>query len=68
MSYTTLMVYIDVEAKPDGRVSIAADLACRFDAHLIGIGSGAPISVVLGEDASPKPGLGCPDAEARFLI
>src|SRR6516225_11344328 len=50
MSYTTLMVYGDVEAKPDGRVSIAADLARRFDAHLIGIGSGAPISVVLGED------------------
>jgi hypothetical protein len=27
MSYRTLMVYVDVEAKPDGRVSIAADLA-----------------------------------------
>src|SRR5215470_3613045 len=53
MSYTTLMVYVDVEAKPDGRVSIAADLARRFDAHLVGIASGAPISVVLGEDA-PK--------------
>src|SRR6201997_1098689 len=51
MSYTTLMVYVDVEAKPDGRVSVAADLARRFDAHLIGIASGAPISVVLGEDA-----------------
>jgi hypothetical protein len=53
MSYATLMVYIDVEGKPDGRVSVAADLAQRFDAHLIGIASGAPISVVLGEDA-PK--------------
>ncbi len=51
MSYATLMVYVDVEGKPDGRVSIAADLARRFDAHLIGIASGAPISVVLGEDA-----------------
>ena len=51
MSYTTLMVYVDVEGKPDGRVSVAADLARRFDAHLIGIASGAPISVVLGEDA-----------------
>jgi nucleotide-binding universal stress UspA family protein len=51
MSYTTLMVYVDVEGKPDGPVSIAADLARRFDAHLIGIASGAPISVVLGEDA-----------------
>ena len=51
MSYATLMVYVDVQGKLDGRVSVAADLARRFDAHLIGIGSGAPISVVLGEDA-----------------
>ena len=42
MSYATLMVYVDVEGKPDGRVSVAADLARRFDAHLIGIASGAP--------------------------
>jgi hypothetical protein len=49
MSYATLMVYVDVEGKTDGRVSVAADLARRFDAHLIGIASGAPISVV--EDA-----------------
>jgi hypothetical protein len=54
MSYATLMVYVDVEGKPDGRVSIAADLARRFDAHLIGIASGAPISAVLGEDAPNK--------------
>ena len=51
MSYATLMVYVDVEGKPDGRVSVAAELAHRFEAHLIGIASGAPISVVLGEDA-----------------
>ena len=51
MSYATLMIYVDVEGKPDGRVSVAADLARRFDAHLIGIASGAPISAVLGEDA-----------------
>src|SRR5215468_803278 len=51
VSYATLMVYVDVEGKLDGRVSVAADLARRFDAHLIGIASGAPISVVLGEDA-----------------
>src|SRR6516225_8054402 len=51
MSYATLMVYVDVEGKPDGRVSVAADLARRFDAHLIGIASGASVSVVLGEDA-----------------
>jgi len=51
MSYATLMVYVDVEGKLDGCVSVAADLAQRFDAHLIGIASGAPISVVLGQDA-----------------
>src|SRR5262249_59426113 len=49
MSYATLMVHVDGEGKPDGRVSVAADLARRFDAHLIGIASGASISVVLGE-------------------
>jgi nucleotide-binding universal stress UspA family protein len=49
MSYATLMVHVD--GKMDGRVSVAADLARRFDAHLIGIASGAPISVVLGEEA-----------------
>ena len=51
MPYATLMVYVDVEGKLDGCVSVAADLAQRFDAHLIGIASGAPISVVLGQDA-----------------
>jgi len=60
MSYATLMVYVDVEGKPDGRVSVAADLARRFDAHLIGIASGAPISVVLGEDAPNEATTGTP--------
>jgi len=55
MSYATLMVYVDVEGKLDGRVGVAADLAQRFNAHLIGIASGAPISVVLGEDAPNDP-------------
>ena len=54
MSYATLMVYVDVEGKLDGRVSVAADLARRFDAHLIGIASGAPISAVLGEGIVTK--------------
>ena len=58
MSYATLMVYVDVEGKIDGRVSVAADLARRFDAHLIGIASGAPISVVLGDDAYNQGGCG----------
>ena len=54
MSYATLTVYVDVEGKLDGRVSVAADLARRFDAHLIGIASGAPISAVLGEGIVTK--------------
>src|SRR5262249_16051383 len=51
MSYATLMVYVDVEGKLDGRVGVAAGLARRFDPHLIGIRSGAPISVGLGDVA-----------------
>ena len=54
MSYATLTVYVDVEGKLDGRVSVAADLARRFDAHLIGNASGAPISAVLGEGIVTK--------------
>jgi hypothetical protein len=54
MSYATLMVYVDVEGQPDGRVSVAADLARRFDAHLIGIASGAPISVSWRRRAHPR--------------
>jgi nucleotide-binding universal stress UspA family protein len=48
MSYATRMVHVD--GKIDGPVTVAADLAGRFDAHLIGIASGAPISVILGEN------------------
>jgi nucleotide-binding universal stress UspA family protein len=58
MSYATLMVHVD--GKMDGRVSVAADLARRFDAHLIGIASGAPISVFLGDDAPSQAGAETP--------
>jgi nucleotide-binding universal stress UspA family protein len=51
MSYATLMVHIDVDAELRGRVGIAAGLAERFHAHLIGVAGWAPMSVFLAEDA-----------------
>ena len=51
MSYATLMVHVDVDAELGRRVGIAASLAERFDAHLIGIAGWAPMSVFLAEDA-----------------
>jgi nucleotide-binding universal stress UspA family protein len=39
------MVHVDVEAHGDGRIGIAADLAERFRAHLIGIAACAPMAV-----------------------
>jgi nucleotide-binding universal stress UspA family protein len=37
MSYAALMVYVDADGTPEQRVRIAADLAAKFDAALIGI-------------------------------
>jgi nucleotide-binding universal stress UspA family protein len=51
MSYATLMVHVDVDSKSSGRESVAADLAGRFNAHVIGIGAWAPMSVFLAEEA-----------------
>ena len=51
MSYATLMVHVDVDAELGCRVGIAAGLAERFHAHLIGIAGWAPMSVFLAEDA-----------------
>ncbi len=51
MSYATLMVHVDVDAELGGRVGIAAGLAARFHAHLIGVAGWAPMSVFLAEDA-----------------
>jgi nucleotide-binding universal stress UspA family protein len=45
MSYASLMVHVDVDANVDGRIGIAAELAERFRAHLIGIGGRAPMAV-----------------------
>jgi nucleotide-binding universal stress UspA family protein len=45
MSYASLMVHVDVDAKLGARVGMAADLARRFRAHLIGVAGRAPMSV-----------------------
>jgi nucleotide-binding universal stress UspA family protein len=45
MSYKTLMVHVDVDAELPGRVNVAAELADRFQGHIIGIAGWAPMSV-----------------------
>ena len=59
MSYAALMVHVGIDAEPggelDGRVGVAADLAERFHAHLIGISGWAPMSLFLAEDGSNDP-------------
>ena len=42
MPYATLMVHVDVDAELGCRVGIAAGLAERFRAHLIGVADGRP--------------------------
>ena len=49
MSYTSLMVYVDQELE---RVRLAADLAGRLRARLIGIAARPTMPVVTGEDAA----------------
>lgn len=57
MSYATLMVHVEAEGELSGRVNVAAELAERFRAHLIGIAAWAPMSLFLSEqtvsDATP---------------
>lgn len=43
MSYTTVMVHVDVNAPADARLKIAAEQARRFGAQLIGIAAAEPI-------------------------
>jgi nucleotide-binding universal stress UspA family protein len=55
MSYATLMVHVDADAELSGRVNVAAQLADRFHAHLIGIAGWAPMSVFLAGEALNDP-------------
>ena len=56
MSYATLMVHVDVDSELSGRVRVAADLADRFRAHLIGIAGWAPSSLFPRRHAPVDPG------------
>jgi nucleotide-binding universal stress UspA family protein len=55
MSYATLMVHVDADAELSGRVRVAAELAERFGAHVIGVAGWAPMSVFLAEEARDDP-------------
>jgi nucleotide-binding universal stress UspA family protein len=58
MSYASLLVHVDVDGALGGRTSIAADVADRFHARLIGVAGWAPMSVFPAEHAleNPAPG------------
>jgi len=45
MSYKVLMAHLDLDDDTDGRISLAVELAGRFDAALIGISAWAPAPV-----------------------
>jgi nucleotide-binding universal stress UspA family protein len=51
MSYASLLVHVDADSEFDGHISIAAELADRFHARLIGVAGWAPMSVFLAEEA-----------------
>jgi nucleotide-binding universal stress UspA family protein len=55
MSYAALMVHVDLDGELAGRIQVAADLAERFSAHLIGIAGWAPMSVFLADEARNDP-------------
>jgi nucleotide-binding universal stress UspA family protein len=55
MTYATLMVHVDMDSGLGERVHVAADLADRFGAHLIGIAGWAPMSLFLAEEVRTRP-------------
>jgi len=59
MSYASVLVHVDHEAPLGGRCSIAAELADRFHALLIGVAAWAPMAVFPpAEEVSEKPAVG----------
>jgi nucleotide-binding universal stress UspA family protein len=54
MSYSTIMVQVDLDHSNDARLRVAADLAERFDSRLIGIAAGniQPLYYAEGEAAA----------------
>ena len=57
MSYSSLLVHVDVDGEIGGRVRLAAGLADRFHSHLIGAASwmARPAFVVEGVVIDPEP-------------
>ena len=57
MSYSSLLVHVDVDGEIDGRVRLAAGLADQFHSHLIGAASWMtrPPFVVEGVTIDPEP-------------
>jgi len=49
MTYSTLMVHLNLGVSNDGLLHIAVDLAARFNAHVIGIGACQPLQVSCGD-------------------
>ena len=58
MSYASLLVHVDADGRLGSRSSIAADLADRFHALLIGLAAWAPMSVFPAEQAVENPAIG----------
>ncbi len=52
MSFGSLLVHVDVDGPLGARIGIAAELADRFQARLIGVAAWASMSVFLAEEAS----------------
>jgi nucleotide-binding universal stress UspA family protein len=55
MSYKALMVHVDLEDAGNGRVRIAAELAQRLDAALIGLSAWAPNPAITVDSVVPEP-------------
>jgi nucleotide-binding universal stress UspA family protein len=63
VSYASLIVHVDADGDSSTRVSLAASLADRFHAHLIGVAGWAPMSVFLAEEALIHPSPTVPDLQ-----
>ena len=68
MSYATVMVHLDVSGEMGLQVKVAAALADRFRARLIGISGWAPTSVFLAEEALQDPILSTPPLQEMKSI
>jgi nucleotide-binding universal stress UspA family protein len=55
MSYASVIVQVDLDSDLAGRVRVAAQVANLFNAHLIGIGAWAPMSLFLTPDGPIDP-------------